>query len=87
VSSTISPDPGSVLPGTGLSYLEGHQPARNDRKAVLPPAIDDHPIPIDSARRDAANRLLGQLDEKLAVEIEKRRLLFHVRDDLVVRVA
>jgi hypothetical protein len=41
---------------------------------------------IDFARRDATNRLLGQLGEKFAVEIEKRRLLFYGRDDLAVKV-
>jgi hypothetical protein len=40
----------------------------------------------DFARRDATNRLLGQLGEKFAVEIEKRRLLFYGRDDLAVIV-
>ena len=32
------------------------------------------------------NRLLGQLGEKFAVEVEKRRLLFHERDDLAAKV-
>jgi hypothetical protein len=41
---------------------------------------------IDFARRDAANRLLGQLGEKFAVEVEKRRLLHHGRDDLAAKV-
>jgi len=41
---------------------------------------------IDFARRDAMNRHLGQLGEKFAVEVEKRRLLAYGRDDLAARV-
>jgi hypothetical protein len=41
---------------------------------------------IDFARRDAANRLLGQLGEGFAVEVEKRRLLHFGRDDLAAKV-
>jgi hypothetical protein len=41
---------------------------------------------IDFARRDAANRLLGQLGEKFAIEIERRRLLSFGRDDLAAKV-
>ena len=41
---------------------------------------------IDFARRDAMNRHLGQLGEKFAVEVEKRRLLYHERDDLAAKV-
>jgi hypothetical protein len=41
---------------------------------------------IDFARRDAMNRQLGQLGEKFAVEVEKRRLLDCGRDDLSAKV-
>ena len=41
---------------------------------------------IDFARRDAMNRHLGQLGEKFAVEVEKRRLRYHERDDLAAKV-
>lgn len=41
---------------------------------------------IDFAHRDAMNRHLGQLGEKFAVEVEKRRLLYHERDDLAAKV-
>jgi len=59
---------------------------------IIVPSSDDKPWlsrkgkKIDFARRDAANRLLGQLGEKFAVEVEKRRLLFYERDDLAVKV-
>lgn len=41
---------------------------------------------IDFVRRDAANRRLGRLGEQFAVELERRRLLSHGRDDLARRV-
>jgi hypothetical protein len=41
---------------------------------------------IDFARRDAANRHLGQLGEKFAIEIERRRLLSAGRDDLAAKI-
>jgi hypothetical protein len=41
---------------------------------------------IDFARRDALNRRLGHLGEEFAVEVERRRMLFHGRDDLAAKV-
>jgi hypothetical protein len=41
---------------------------------------------IDFVEREAANRQLGSLGEQFAVELEKRRLLNHRRDDLAQKV-
>jgi hypothetical protein len=41
---------------------------------------------LDFARRDAENRRLGKLGEQWVVEVEKRRLLEHGRDDLAKKV-
>lgn len=41
---------------------------------------------IDFARRDAGNRRLGRLGEEFALELERRRLRSHKRDDLAKRV-
>ena len=63
---------------------------RPDR--IIVPSNDEKPWlsrkgrKIDFARRDAMNRHLGQLGEKFAVEVEKRRLRYHERDDLAAKV-
>jgi hypothetical protein len=41
---------------------------------------------IDYVRRDAANHKLGRLGEQFAVDLERRRLLGHGRDDLARKV-
>jgi hypothetical protein len=59
---------------------------------MIVPSADDKPWlsrrgrRIDFARRDAANRHLGQLGEKFAIEIERRRLLSAGRDDLAAKI-
>jgi hypothetical protein len=59
---------------------------------IIVPSTDEKPWlswrgrRIDFARRDAANRHLGQLGEKFAIEIERRRLLSAGRDDLAARI-
>ncbi len=59
---------------------------------IIVPSSDEKPWlsrkgkKIDFARLDAANRLLGQLGEEFAVEVEKRRLLSFGRDDLAAKV-
>ncbi|WP_435017961.1 protein NO VEIN domain-containing protein [Tundrisphaera sp. TA3] len=63
---------------------------RPDR--IIVPASDEKPWlsrkgkSIDFARRDAMNRHLGQLGEKFAIDVERRRLLFCGRDDLAAKV-
>jgi hypothetical protein len=41
---------------------------------------------VDFVRRDASNRRLGNLGEEFTVQLEKRRLLNHGRDDLAGKV-
>jgi hypothetical protein len=61
-------------------------------EGILVPSNDEKPWlsrkgkRIDFARRDAMNRHLGQLGEEFVIEVEKRRLLFHRRDDLAAKV-
>ena len=71
-----------VEPSSSSDPPTGSSSRRVDEK----PWLSRRGKKIDFARRDAANRLLGQLGEQFAVEVEKRRLLFHRRDDLAAKV-
>jgi hypothetical protein len=59
---------------------------------IIVPPVEDKPWlsrkgrKIDFARRDAENRRLGQLGERFAVEVERRRLLSFGRDDLAAKI-
>jgi hypothetical protein len=59
---------------------------------IVVPSADEKPWlsrrlkRIDFARRDAANRQLGQLGERFTVEVEKKRLMSFERDDLAAKV-
>ena len=79
-----------AAPMLGDRPVESFFEDRPDR--IIVPSNDEKPWlsrkgkRIDFARRDAMNRHLGQLGEKFAVEVEKRRLRYHERDDLAVKV-
>ena len=79
-----------AAPTVGDRAVDDYFEEKPDR--IIAPSGDSKPClsgrgkRIDFARRDATNRLLGQLGEKFAVEVEKRRLLSYGRDDLAAKV-
>jgi Domain of unknown function (DUF3883) len=79
-----------VAPSVGVRPFEGYFEERPDR--IIVPSSDGKPWlsrkgkKIDFARRDASNRLLGQLGEEFAVEVERLRLIHFGRDDLAAKV-
>ena len=84
------PEPHDAAPDPRPTGESSCFEARPDQ--IIVPSGDEKPWlsrkgrKIDFARRDAMNRHLGQLGEEFAVEVEKRRLLFHGRDDLAAKV-
>ena len=83
----LNPVAGPVVAERTVEYYFEERPDR----IIVPPG-DDRPWlsrrgkKIDFARQDAMNRQLGQLGEKFAIEIERRRLTSFGRDDLADKV-